>query len=460
MSTGNAPGTRVYMDANATTPLLPEGVDAMCPYWIELFGNASSIHLDGQQARTGLDRARETLAEFFNCHEAEVVFNSGGTEGDNTALFGLLHPGDHLITTSIEHSAILQAAKKLEHFGVQTTYVAPQPSGLIDPIDILRAVRPETRLISVMLANNETGVLQPVEEIGKIAADTGIFFHIDAVQGTGKVKFDVRRFGCHLLSISAHKMHGPKGVGAMFVRRGTPLESLLVGGSHERRQRAGTENVAGIVGLAKAVELAMHSLADGTMDRLAALRDRLKAVILRLPGTGVNGARVNGTSVNSASFVSSTPFVSGAPIVDCHPERGRHSDRVEGPVTDCHPERPREQRGGVEGSAVAFSNPIPIPRAPNTSNIWFDHLEGEALVIALDLKGVAVSGGSACHSGATEPSHVLMAMGLDKTRARASLRFSLLKTTTEADVDHVLRVLPEAVEHLRAISSVANGTVV
>src|ERR1700722_19238258 len=397
MSTHNAPGTRIYMDANATTPLLPEVVDAMRPYWIEQFGNASSIHLDGQQARTAIDRARETLAEFFNCHEAEVVFNSGGTEGDNTALFGLLHPGDHLITTSIEHSAILQAAKKLEHFGVQTTYVAPQPSGLIDPIDILRAVRPETRLISVMLANNETGVLQPVEEIGKIAADTGIFFHIDAVQGTGKVKFDVRRFGCHLLSISAHKMHGPKGVGAMFVRRGTPLESLLVGGSHERRHRAGTENVAGIAGLAKAVELAMHSLADGTIDRLAKLRDRLETEVLNLPGTGLNGADASGK---------------------------------------------------------------PVTRVANTSNIWFDHLEGEALVIALDLKGVAVSGGSACHSGATEPSHVLMAMGLDKTRARASLRFSLLKTTTEADVDHVLRVLPEAVEHLRAISSVANGTVV
>ena len=251
MSTENAPGTRIYMDANATTPLLPEVVDAMRPYWIEQFGNASSIHLDGQQARTGLDRARETLAEFFNCHEAEVVFNSGGTEGDNTALFGLLHPGDHLITTSIEHSAILQAAKKLEHFGVQTTYVAPQPSGLIDPTDILRAIRPETRLISVMLANNETGVLQPVAEIGKIAADTGAFFHIDAVQGAGKVKFDVRQFGCHLLSISGHKVHGPKGVGAMFVRRGTPVESLIVGGSHERRRRAGTENVPGIVGLAQ-----------------------------------------------------------------------------------------------------------------------------------------------------------------------------------------------------------------
>jgi cysteine desulfurase len=397
MSAGISSSARVYMDANATTPLLPEVFEAMRPYWMEHFGNASSIHLHGQRARTAVDQARETLAEFFNCHDAEVVFNSGGTEGDNTALFGLLHPGDHLITTSIEHSAILEAARRLVHRGVETTFIAPQPSGLIDPTDILRAVRPETRLISVMLANNETGVLQPVEEIGKIAADTGIFFHIDAVQGAGKVKFDVRRFGCHLLSISAHKMHGPKGVGAMFVRRGTPLESLLVGGSHERRHRAGTENVAGIAGLAKAVELAMHSLADGTIDRLAKLRDRLETEVRNLPGTGLNGADASGK---------------------------------------------------------------PVTRVANTSNIWFDHLEGEALVIALDLKGVAVSGGSACHSGATEPSHVLMAMGLDKTRARASLRFSLLKTTTEADVDHVLRVLPEAVEHLRAISSVANGTLV
>jgi len=419
---------RVYMDANATTPLLPEVMEAMRPYWLEHFGNASSIHQHGQKARTAVDQARETMARFFNCHDAEVVFNSGGTEGDNTAIFGLLHPGDHFITTSIEHSAILQAAARMARFGVDTTFVAPQPSGLIDPIDILRAIRPQTRLISVMLANNETGVIQPVEEIGRIAADTGIFFHIDAVQGAGKIEIDVRRIGCHLLSISAHKMHGPKGTGAMFVRRGTPIEPLLVGGSHERRQRAGTENVAGIVGLAKAAELAMHSLDDGTIYRLAQMRDRLEAGILQLPGTGVNGASPS----------------------DCHPERAQR----------------------VEGSAVAFSNGMPgatglasetweskpIPRAANTSNIWFDNLEGEALVIALDMKGVSISGGSACHSGATEPSHVLLAMGVNKNRARASLRFSLLKTVTDADIDHVLQVVPAAVEHLRALSPVAAGT--
>ncbi|MGC1460557.1 MAG: cysteine desulfurase family protein [Terracidiphilus sp.] len=383
------------MDANATTPLLPEVMEAMRPYWMESFGNASSIHMHGQAAHRAVDEAREVLAQFFNCREAEVVFNSGGTEGDNTAIFGLLRPGDHFITTSIEHSAVLRAADRMAERGVEVTFVAPQPSGLIDPINIERAMKPNTRLISVMLANNETGVLQPVEAIGKIAAERRAFFHIDAVQGAGKVVFDVKRFGCHLLSISAHKMYGPKGMGAMYVRRGTPIEPLMVGGSHERRQRAGTENVPGIVGLGKAAELAMESLADGTIERLAGLRDRLEAGIVAIPGTKVNG--------------------------------------------------------GSDGKSR-------VPRTANTTNIAFEQVEGEAMVIALDLKGVAVSGGSACHSGSTEPSHVLMAMGLDKNAARASLRFSLMKTATDADVDQVLKVVPEAVERLRALSPVAAGT--
>ena len=219
---------RVYMDANATTPLLPEVMEAMRPYWMEHYGNASSIHQHGQRARTAVDQARETLAEFFGCHAAEVVFTSGGTEGDNTALFGLLHPGDHLITTSIEHSAVLAAADRLAHDGIETTKVDPLPNGLIDPMDILRAIRPETRLISVMLANNETGVVQPVEEIGRIAAQTGVWFHIDAVQGAGKIPIDVKKIGCHVLTISGHKMYAPKGIGAMYVRKGTPLDPLLV----------------------------------------------------------------------------------------------------------------------------------------------------------------------------------------------------------------------------------------
>ncbi len=372
------------MDANATTPLAPEVVEAMRPYWIENFGNASSIHAEGQQARAAVSRAREILSEFFNCHEAEVVFNSGGTEGDNTAIFGALRAGDHLITTSIEHSAVLRAAERAESDGVEVTFLPPLPNGLIDAEAVRHAVNPKTRLISVMLANNETGVIQPVEEIGKIAAEAGALFHIDAVQGAGKMKIDVRRFGCHLCSISAHKMYGPKAVGALFVRRGTPIDPLIVGGSHERRRRAGTENVAGIVGTGKAAELAMEHLEDGTMEALAGLRDRLEAGILEISGTGVNGA--------------------GA------------------------------------------------PRVANTSNIRFEQVEGEALLIALDLKGIAVSGGSACHSGSTEPSHVLMAMGLNKRLAGASLRFSLLRTATAEDVEHVLRVVPQAVEQIRAIA--------
>jgi cysteine desulfurase len=386
---------RVYCDANATTPLLPEVVQAMHPFWMEQFGNASSIHLYGQQAHRAVNHARETLAQFFKCRDAEVVFNSGGTEGDNTAIFGLLRPGDHFITTSIEHSAVLRAAESVAKSGVEVTFVAPHPSGLIHPEDIESAKRPNTRLISVMLANNETGVLQPVEKIGKVASDAGAFFHIDAVQGAGKVELDVKRFGCHLLSISGHKMHAPKGMGAMYVRRGTPIAPMMVGGSHERRQRAGTENVPGIVGLGKAAELAMESLEDGAMIKLAELRDQLEAGILKIPGTRVNG--------------------------------------------------------GWEGQTR-------VPRTANTTNISFDNVEGEALVIALDLKGVAVSGGSACHSGSTEPSHVLMAMGLDKNAARASLRFSLMKTATEADIEHVLQVVPEAVERLRALSPVVAGT--
>ena len=386
---------RVYCDANATTPLLPEVVQAMHPFWMEQFGNASSIHLYGQQAHRAVNHARETLAQFFKCRDAEVVFNSGGTEGDNTAIFGLLRPGDHFITTSIEHSAVLRAAESVAKSGVEVTFVAPHPSGLIHPEDIESAKRPNTRLISVMLANNETGVLQPVEKIGKVASDAGAFFHIDAVQGAGKVELDVKRFGCHLLSISGHKMHAPKGMGAMYVRRGTPIAPMMVGGSHERRQRAGTENVPGIVGLGKAAELAMESLENGAMIKLAGLRDQLEAGILKIPGTRVNG--------------------------------------------------------GWEGQTR-------VPRTANTTNISFDNVEGEALVIALDLKGVAVSGGSACHSGSTEPSHVLMAMGLDKNAARASLRFSLMKTATEADIEHVLQVVPEAVERLRALSPVVAGT--
>jgi cysteine desulfurase len=354
---------------------------------MEHFGNASSIHLHGQQAHRAVETARERVAAFFNCREGEVIFNSGGTEGANTALFGVLKPGDHLITTAIEHSAVLRAADRLTGHDVAVTFVAPEPNSRINPAAIRAALRPNTRLISVMLANNETGVLEPAEEIAAIAAEAGALFHIDAVQAAGKIPLDVARLNCHLLSISAHKFHGPKGVGALYLRKGTHIDSLLVGGTHEGRRRAGTENVPGIVGMGKAIELAQNALADGTLDRVAALRDRLEAGILQIPGTRVHG--------------------SGA------------------------------------------------PRTANTTNIGFESVDGGALVIALDLKGVAVSAGSACASGNTRPSHVLLAMGLDESSARASLRFSLLKTATPEDVDYVLAVLPEAVAHLRELTTAA-----
>ncbi len=382
---------RIYMDANATTPLLPEVLAAMEPFWMEDFANASSIHHHGQAARRGVDHARERMAAFLGCQAAEVVFNSGGTESDNTALRGVLRPGDHLITTAMEHSAILTTAAHLEKLGVEVTRVAPLADGSMDPEAIRAAIRPNTRLISMMLANNETGVIQPAEAVGRVAADAGVLLHLDAVQAAGKIPICVEEIGCHLLSISAHKMHGPKGVGVLYVRRGTQMESLVLGGGHERRRRAGTENVPGIVGFGAAAEIARKSLADGAMERLSVLRDRLENGLLsRIAGCGVNG-----------------------------------------------------------GAAL---------RVANTTNLWFDSVDSEALVIALDLKGVSVSGGSACHSGATEPSHVLMAMGLDKTRARASLRLSLLKTATEADVDAVLEILPPAVERLRALSPALAGT--
>ncbi|WP_420237641.1 cysteine desulfurase family protein [Telmatobacter bradus] len=385
---------RIYMDANATTPLSEEVFAAMRPYWMEAFANASSIHQDGQRAHRAVTEARESVAALLGCREAEVVFNSGGTEGDNTALFGLLRSGDHLITTSIEHSAVLQAAERMQQKGVEVSFVDPLPSGVITPEAIRAALRPNTRLISVMLANNETGVLQPVEEIGKVAAEAGVFFHIDAVQGAGKVELNVERFGCHLLSISAHKMHGPKGVGALFVRRGTPLEAQILGGSHERRRRAGTENVPGIVGLGKAAELALKALTDGTQQRVAGLRDRLEAGMLALAGSRINPAQ---------------------------------------------------------------SESQPVARVSNTTNVLFEDVESEALLIALDLKGIAASGGSACHSGSTKPSHVLLAMGLNEQAARSSLRFSLLKSATGTDVDRVLAVLPDAVRQLRALGAAAKA---
>jgi cysteine desulfurase len=376
---------RVYLDNNATTPVLPEVFEAMRPYFGECFGNASSIHHHGQETRAAVEDAREAVADLLGCNASEVVFTSGGTESDNLAIAGWVAPGDHVITSSIEHHAVLHACKHLEKIGTDVTVLPVDSRGLIDPEDVRRALRPDTKLISVMMANNETGVLQPLDEVGKIAAEAQVLFHTDAVQAAAKVPIDVRRIGCDALSISGHKIHAPQGVGALYVKKGTRIQPLFHGGRHERSRRAGTENVPGIVGLGRAAQLAKESIERGEDKKMAAMRDRLEQGILaQVDDSGVNGAGAT--------------------------------------------------------------------RVPNTTNIHFDHIEGESLVIALDLKGLAVSTGAACSSGAIEPSHVLIAMRLRPEQARASIRFSLGKQTAEADIDFALTLVPGTVARLRELS--------
>ena len=367
------------MDANATTPLLPEVLESMRPFLLGSFGNASSIHQEGQRARWAVEEARAKVARFLACHPGEVVFTSGGTESDNLAVFGSLKAGDHFVTSSVEHHAVLHAALRMRERGVEVDFLPVDGQGLVAPEDVSKQLRPNTRLISVMMANNETGALQPVQEIGQVAARAGVRFHVDAVQAAGKMPLDVDAIGCHLLTISGHKMHAPQGTGALFVRRGTRLEPLFAGGAHERQRRAGTENVAGIVGLGAAATLAPSESAG--------LRDRLEAGLLAQ-------------------------------------------------TTEC----------GVNGGGA--------PRTPNTTNLWFDHAEGEALVIALDLQGLAVSSGAACSSGASEPSHVLEAMGLSRERARSSVRFSLHRQTTPAEVERAIELVSAQVSRLRELATV------
>ena len=376
---------RTYLDNNATTPVLPEVLEAMRPYLGEHFGNASSIHHHGQETRAAVEQARDSVALLLGCRSTEIVFTSGGTESDNLAIAGLVSAGDHIITSSIEHHAVLHACKHAEEMGCEVTCVAVDGRSLVNPDDVRRALLPNTKLISIMMANNETGVLQPVEEIGRIAEEADVFFHVDAVQAGAKVPIDVNRVACDAMSISGHKMHAPQGVGALYVRKGTHLQPLFYGGRHERSHRAGTENVPGIVALGKAAELAMRSFERGDDKKMSAMRDRLEQGIL---------AQV--------------------------------------------------EEAGVNGEDA--------PRVPNTANIYFDHVEGEAMVISLDLKGLAVSTGAACSSGAIEPSHVLMAMGLPADRARSSIRFSLGKQNTAEDIDFALALVPEAVARLRELS--------
>jgi cysteine desulfurase len=387
---------RVYLDYNATTPVDPAVLEAMLPYLRDNFGNAGSVHTPGQRARAGVDAARESVAALIGAKPSEIVFTSGGTEADNLAIFGSVAGSGaastkarkHVITTAIEHHAILHSCEELERQGIEVTVVpvstARESQGVVDPEEIRRALRPETVLITVMHANNELGVIQPIEEIARIAADAGVRFHCDAVQSAGKVPLDVNRLGVDLLAISAHKFCGPKGVGALYVRTGTALAPRFYGGHAERDRRPGTENVPGIIGIGKAAELARKLLADDGA-RIRSLRDRLEAALLeKIPAANVNGDTSH--------------------------------------------------------------------RVPNTTNMSFPGAGGEALLISLDLQGIACSTGAACSSGSTEPSHVLLAAGLSRDDARSSLRFSLGRPTTSEEIDYAISVVPNVVERIRALS--------
>ena len=379
---------RVYLDNNATTVLAPEVFAAMQPFWLENYGNASSIHWFGQKAKAAVETAREQVAKLIHARPSEIVFTSGGTEADNASLVGIVEAArgatKHLVTTAIEHHAVLHTAKSIEKNGVTVSFVRAGANGIVDPADIERALRPDTVLISVMHANNELGAIQPLEEVGRLARERDIYFHTDAVQSVGKIPVDVERLGLDLLSLSAHKLHGPKGVGVLYIRKGTILKPLIHGGHDERDRRPGTENVTGIVGLGKAAELAREHMAEDS-ERMAALRDRLEEGILsKVPLSAVNGDRTQ--------------------------------------------------------------------RLPNTANLRFDYIEGEGFVIALDLRGIACSTGAACSSGAVEPSHVLSAIGLRPDQARSSVRFSLSRYTAAEDIDAALEVIPATVERLRAVS--------
>ena len=439
----------IYLDHNATTPVDPAVLDAMLPYFSADFANAASIHTPGQRARAAVETAREQVAALIGAKPQEIVFTSGGTESDNHAIFGVVaqhsvaqaflpvrhernpaptqtrtatnaappphrnvssnpssslanstsppsssftssisstsaSPTSHIITSTMEHEAVLNAAQALEQRGVAVTCLPVNRSGLLDPEKLRAAIRPDTVLITVMHANNELGVIQPLAEIGRIAKEHKIPFHTDAVQSAGKIPIDVNALKVDLLTLSAHKLYGPKGVGALYIRTGTKLQQLLYGGHHQRGARPGTENVAAIVGFGKAAELARHSFADDAA-RISSLRDQLERGLLeRIPNTRVNAANA--------------------------------------------------------------------PRTPNTTNILFSGIEGEALVIALDLKGIACSVGAACSSGAIEPSHVLTAIGLSHDEAKSSLRFSLGRHTTAAEIQFALDTIPVAVAQLRALS--------
>ncbi|HLC41313.1 MAG TPA: cysteine desulfurase NifS [Methylomirabilota bacterium] len=376
---------RVYLDHNASTPVHPEVVRAMLPYFEERFGNPSSIHGFGRDAREGLDTAREQIVQFLRVGKEEVVFTSGGTESDNLAIKGVANARGtgHIVTSAIEHHAVLRSCQSLETQGFAVTYLPVDDYGMVNPDDLRQALRPDTILVTIMHANSEVGTIQPIDAIGRIAREHGIPFHTDAVQTFGKIPIDVHALDIDLLSFSSHKIYGPKGVAGLYIKKGTKMVAVQHGGEHERRRRAGTENVPGVVGFGKAVEIRQREM-TAEAERVIRLRDRLwEGIQAKIPEVRLNG----------------------------HPTQ----------------------------------------RLPGTVNVCFRHVESESIVLALDLKGIGVSAGSACTSGNVEPSHVLVAMGVPLDWAIGAVRFSLGRATSAEDVDYVLEVLPPIVSRLHAV---------
>jgi cysteine desulfurase len=382
---------RIYLDHNASTPVRPEVLEAMLPYFSEHFGNASSAHAFGQEAKGAVEDARAQVAALLHATPAEIVFTGGGTEADNLGVIGgaraLPFKGRHVIVSSIEHDAVRHAADALEREGYTVTRVAPDPLGVVHAESVAEAIRPDTALVSVMAANNETGVIQPVAQIGAVCANRGVAFHVDAVQAAGKIAIDVQAWQATMATVAGHKFYGPKGVGALYVKRGFKPVPLQHGGEHEKGRRAGTENVPAIVGLGRAAELALREM-DESASRIGRLRDRLETALLALV-----------------------------------PNVVRHG-------------------GGA-------------PRVPNTSHLSFVGAEGEHLILSLDMKGIAVSSGAACKAGSSHPSHVLLAMGVPSEVAQSAVRFSLGRCSSEEEIDRVLEILPAVVSKLRAASPAA-----
>lgn len=380
---------RIYMDHAATTSTDVEVVEAMKPFFTQKYGNPNSIHSFGQEAREAVEEAREKIARLIGANPSEIVFTAGGTEADNYAIKGIAwanqKKGNHIITSQIEHHAVLHSCQFLEKHGFKVTYLKVDKYGLIDPEDVKKAITDQTILVTIMHANNEIGTIEPIKEIGKIVKEAGIYFHTDSVQTTGHIPIEVNDLGVDMLSISGHKLYGPKGVGALYLRKGTKIVNLIDGGAQEKNRRAGTENVTGMVGLGKAVELSEKRLAGGEVDKVVKLRDKLITGIM----DQIENVRLNGHSTN---------------------------------------------------------------RLPGNVNICFEFIEGESMLLNLDMKGVAASSGSACTSGSLEPSHVLLAIGLPPEIAHGSLRLTLGKDNTEEDIDYVLDILPKIIEKLRALS--------